>query len=90
MCVRANEVTHVSLVYDPLVFTVILYYIEFGPTIVILPTIYSYIYFLQSGQGDTALTVACYNGYCDIARFLLDQGATIDYENRVRSLAKRY
>ena len=44
------------------------------------------IIFLQSGQGDTALIVACYNGYSDIARILLDHGATIDYNNRVRSI----
>ena len=45
-----------------------------------------FFFFLQSGQGDTALIVACYNGYSDIARILLDQGATIDYKNRVRSI----
>ena len=39
---------------------------------------------MQSGQGDTALIVACYNGRADIARILLDQGAMIDYKNWVR------
>jgi ankyrin repeat protein len=42
---------------------------------------------LQSGQrGDTALITACYNGHSGIARVLLDQGATIDYKNQVRSI----
>ena len=45
---------------------------------------------MQSEPGDTALIIACYNGHADIARILLDQGATIDYKNWVRSLAVRY
>ena len=39
---------------------------------------------MQGGQGDTALIVACYSGYSEIARILLDEGAMIDYKNQVR------
>ena len=68
---------------------------EFGSTMIILLLLllgiimlvyHIYNTFLQSGQGDTALIVACYNGHSDIARILLDLGATIDYKNWVRSI----
>ena len=72
---RSREGLGMTLGYGPP-------YREFGfIMLVYIPTI-----LIQSGQGDTALIVACYNGRADIARILLDQGATIDYKNRVRSI----
>lgn len=41
---------------------------------------------LQDEQHDSALIIACQYGYSAIARVLLDQGATINYQNQVRSL----
>ena len=37
----------------------------------------------QDGHGDSALLIACHHGHSDVARILLDQGASINYENQV-------
>ena len=37
----------------------------------------------QHEWGNTALTVACENGYATVAKLLLEYGAIVDYQNKV-------
>ena len=34
----------------------------------------------------TALVVSCENGHVDVARLLIERGAAIDYQNKVRAV----
>ena len=37
-------------------------------------------------DGFTALGIASYQGHVDIARLLIERGAAIDYQNKVRAV----
>ena len=41
---------------------------------------------MQDHLGATALVVACERGHVDVARLLIERGAVIDYQNKVRLL----
>ena len=38
---------------------------------------------MQDNDGDTALIRACYYGYVEVARTLIDHGANIEHQNNV-------
>ncbi len=38
---------------------------------------------MQDNYGDTALSQACYSGYVETVRILLEHGANIDHQNDV-------
>ena len=41
---------------------------------------------MQDDLGFTALGVACSRGHIDVTRLLIERGAAIDYQNKVRLL----
>ena len=41
---------------------------------------------MQDDLGFTALGAACQQGHVDVARLLIERGAAIDYQNKVRLL----
>ena len=41
---------------------------------------------MQDDLGFTALMVACQEGHVDVTQLLIDRGAAIDYQNKVRLL----
>ena len=41
---------------------------------------------MQNDLGSTALGIACQQGHVHVARLLIDRGAAIDYQNKVRLL----
>ena len=44
----------------------------------------STVLFMQDEYGDTALMGACKQGHVTIAALLIEKGATVDYQNKVR------
>jgi ankyrin repeat protein len=40
---------------------------------------------IQDNKGYTALTIACQNGYADLAMVLLNKGAAVDSKTKVSS-----
>jgi ankyrin repeat protein len=40
---------------------------------------------MQDGNGDTPLIKACQRGHVETARVLLDHGAVVDCQNKVKS-----
>ena len=42
---------------------------------------------LQNEEGSTALSIACQHGRGETAEVLLDHGAAIDYQDRVRTIS---
>ena len=41
---------------------------------------------MQDDLGFTALGIACHEGHVDVTQLLIERGATIDYQNKVRLL----
>ena len=41
---------------------------------------------MQDDFGDTALVIASYQGHVDVAQLLIERGAAIDYQNKVRAV----
>ena len=41
---------------------------------------------MQDDFGSTALGAACINGHVDIALLLIERGAVIDYQDKVRAV----
>ena len=41
---------------------------------------------MQDDLGYTALGIACDQGHVDVARLLIERGAAIDYQNKVRAV----
>ena len=39
---------------------------------------------MQDDLGFTALGTACQQGHTEVARLLIEKGATVDYQNKVR------
>ena len=39
---------------------------------------------VQDADGDTALITACEHGFIEIAKVLLEHGAAMDYQNKVK------
>ena len=50
--------------------------------------LYKYIllYFTQDSLGDAPLTVACGEGHADVATFLMDKGAVVNFQNKVTTV----
>ena len=41
---------------------------------------------MQDDLGFTALVISCEEGHVDVARLLIERGAVIDYQNKVRAV----
>ena len=41
---------------------------------------------MQNDLGSTALGTACAQGHVDVAQLLIERGAAIDYQNKVRAV----
>ena len=41
---------------------------------------------MQDSYGDAPLTVACGGGHADVATFLMDKGAVVNFQNKVTTM----
>ena len=41
---------------------------------------------MQDDFGSTALVISCEEGHVDVARLLIERGAAIDYQDKVRAV----
>ena len=41
---------------------------------------------MQNSFGDAPLTIACAKGHADVATFLMDKGAVVNFQNKVTTI----
>ena len=60
--------------------------VEMCCPIVTYPYMCTMLCFMQNSNGDAPLTIACAKGHADVAAFLMDKGAVVNFQSKVTTI----